>query len=219
MRSIRLSTSKSGRSKSSKQWLQRQRNDKFVRQAQEQGYRSRAAFKLLELDSKDKLFDSGMVVVDLGAAPGGWSQIASERIGSNGMVIAVDLLPIEFLEGVDIIQGDFTHDDIYGQIVKKLAGRQVDLVISDMAPNITGISDIDVPRALYLSEIALDFARECLVSGGCFLVKVFQGQGFSEFVRELRRYFDKVVIRKPEASRAESREVYVLAKQFNRGAL
>lgn len=214
-----MSTSKSGRSKSSKQWLQRQRSDQFVKQAQDLGYRSRAAFKLLELDDKDKLFDSGMVVVDLGAAPGGWSQIASERIGSSGKVIAVDLLPIEFLPGVDIIQGDFTHEDVYAQVVKILAGRSVDLVISDMAPNITGISDIDVPRALYLSEMAVDFARDCLVSGGSFLVKVFQGQGFSEFVRELRQDFDKVVIRKPQASRAESREVYVLAKQFNRGAL
>ncbi len=201
------------KSKSSKQWLQRQQNDDYVKRAVREGYRSRSAYKLIEINQRDKLFKPGMTVVDLGAAPGGWSQVAMQLLGDNGRgkVIALDILPIDPIKGVDIIQGDFREAEVYAELIKMLDNRPVDLVISDMAPNFSGISGIDVPRAVYLAEIALDFAQEALVPGGSFLVKLFQGEGFTEYVQFLKKCFKSVVVRKPKASRAESREVYLLA--------
>lgn len=201
------------RSKSSNQWLHRQRNDDYVKRAVADGYRSRAAYKLLEINERDRILYPNITVVDLGAAPGGWSQVAVGHVG-KGNVIAIDLLPIDPIDGVDIIIGDFTDDEIHDSVIKSLAGSQVSLVISDMAPNFSGIRDIDLPRAVYLAEIAFDFAKEVLVPGGCLLVKLFQGQGFVEYVRLLKHSFATVVVRKPKASRAESREVYILAKDF-----
>lgn len=206
----------SKRSKSSREWLERQHKDEYVKRAQAEGFRSRAAYKLQELDARDKILKPGMTVVDLGAAPGGWSQVAVAKVG-KGNVIAIDILPIEPIEGVDIIEGDFTQQDVYDLVINKLGKRPVDLVISDMAPNFSGIRGIDVPRAVYLAEIALDFAKEVLVPGGCLLVKLFQGEGFTEYVRLLKQNFVSVVFRKPKASRAESTEVYIYAKN-KRGA-
>lgn len=208
------------RTTSSQRWLQRQRKDSYVKRAAAEGYRSRAAYKLLEINERDSILRPGMVVVDLGAAPGGWSQVASEIVGAQGYVIALDLLPIDPMPMVDIIEGDFTDFAIVDAVVKKLAdqNRRVDLVISDMAPNISGISDIDVPRALYLAEVALQFAKTTLRKDGTFLVKLFQGQGFTQYVQELRQDFGKVSTRKPKASRSESREVYLLAQNFRGGS-
>ncbi len=207
------------RSGSSSRWLQRQRNDDYVKRAVAEGYRSRAAYKLLEINARDNLLRKGMVVVDLGAAPGGWSQVAADLVGATGQnpigkVFALDLLAIDPLLGVDIIQGDFREEAVYSDLKSKLHGGMVDLVISDMAPNISGIDAVDIPRALELGEIALEFAKEVLVKEGCFLVKLFQGQGFTEFVALTKASFKKVVIRKPKASRSESREVYILATGF-----
>jgi len=201
------------RSKSSKQWLDRQRKDDYVRRAVSEGYRSRASYKLLEINERDQIFRPGMTVIDLGAAPGGWSQVAVELVGKN-FVIALDILPIDPIEGVDIIQGDFKDASVYDKLLKKLGTKKVGLVISDMAPNFSGISDIDVPRAVYLAEIALDFAQEVLVSGGCLLVKIFQGPGYTEYVKMLKEVFSTVAVRKPKASRSESREVYLLGTGF-----
>lgn len=206
----------SKRSKSSKLWLQRQRNDDYVKRAQAEGYRSRAAYKLQEINERDKIFKRGMTVVDLGAAPGGWSQIALEYVGA-GNIVAIDLLPIVPIEGVDIIEGDFTDESAHVELINILENRPVDLVISDMAPNFSGIRGVDLPRAVYLAELALDFAKEVLVPGGCLLVKLFQGEGFTEYVHMLKQNFRSVVVRKPKASRAESREVYVYAKNIKRG--
>lgn len=199
------------KSKSSRQWLTRQHKDEYVKRAQTEGFRSRAAYKLQELQARDKILTHGMTVVDLGAAPGGWSQVVVKYVG-KGNVLAIDLLPIDPIEGVDIIIGDFTEANVYQEVIKKLENRQVDLVISDMAPNFSGIPDIDLPRAVYLAEIAFDFAKEVLKPGGCLLVKLFQGEGFTEYVQLLKQSFVSVVVRKPKASRAESREVYVYAK-------
>lgn len=196
-------------SKSSKQWLQRQNNDDYVKRAQKEGFRSRAVYKLLEINQRDKILKPGMTVVDLGAAPGGWSQVVAPIV-KPGRVIALDILPIEPIEGVDIIQGDFKEDAVLAELLNKLNGAKVGLVISDMAPNFSGISGVDVPRAVYLAEIALDFAQQVLVPGGCFLVKVFQGEGFTDYMQRLKSIFRKVVARKPKASRAESKEVYLL---------
>jgi len=198
-----------GRSKSSSEWLKRQQRDDYVQRAVREGYRSRSAYKLLEINQRDKIFRRGMTVVDLGAAPGGWSQVAVELV-KPGRVFALDILAIDSIEGVDIIQGDFREEEVQAELKNLLAGTSVDLVICDMAPNFSGISSSDVPRAVYLAEIALDFARSVLVPGGCFLVKLFQGAGFTEYVQEVRQTFDKVVVRKPKASRAESRETYLL---------
>lgn len=214
-RSIRYPMSKS-RSKSSKEWLQRQHKDDYVKRATQEGYRSRSAYKLQEINKRDKVFRPGMTVVDLGAAPGGWSQVAIELVAPKGArnpgkVFALDLLPIDPLEGVDIIQGDFKEAEVHEELLQRLGGAQVDLVISDMAPNFSGMSSIDVPRAVYLAEIALEFALEVLGPKGCFLVKLFQGEGFTEYVKLVKQSFKSVVIRKPKASRAESREVYLLA--------
>lgn len=202
------------RSKSSRNWLDRHFSDNYVKQAQQMGYRSRAAFKLLEIQEKDNLIRPGDVVVDLGAAPGGWSQIAKDLAGDEGMVFALDILPMDPIAGVHIIEGDFREQGPYDRLLTMLDGRPVDLVISDMAPNISGVAAVDQPRAMYLCELALEFARQTLRPGGEFLVKVFQGEGFDDFFRQMRESFGKVVTRKPQASRSKSREVYLLGRDF-----
>lgn len=202
------------RSNSSQNWLRRHFNDHYVKEAQKAGYRSRAVFKLLEIQEKDRLLCPGQVVVDLGAAPGGWSQIAAPIVGKNGDVIAMDILPMDPLPGVTFIEGDFTEQDVHEQLLASVNGRPVDLVISDIAPNISGMRAVDQPRAMYLAELALDFAQNTLKPGGDFLTKVFQGEGFDPYLLALRRSFDKVVIRKPKASRPKSREVYIVARGF-----
>ena len=198
------------RSKTSKQWMSEHVNDPFVQLAQKEGYRSRAAYKLLEIDEKDKLLKSGMVVVDLGATPGGWSQIAARKVGDSGKVIALDLLPLHPIHGVEFIQGDFREDDVLAQLEKTLGGKQIGLVISDMAPNISGVGVADQARAMYLCELALDFAVQHLRPEGSFLIKVFQGAGFEEYLKLMRGHFSKVASRKPKASRDRSSEVYLL---------
>ncbi len=198
-------------SKTSKQWMREHVNDPYVQLAQKEGYRSRAAYKLLEIDEKDHLLKPGMVVVDLGATPGGWSQVAARKVGHNGKVIALDLLPLDPLHGVDFIQGDFRDDVVLKQLEDKLAGRKIGLVISDMAPNISGVASMDQARAMHLAELAMEFALEHLTPEGSFLVKVFQGAGFEEYLKQMRSSFSKVVSRKPKASRDRSSEVYLLA--------
>lgn len=197
-------------SKTSKQWMREHINDPYVQQAQKDGYRSRAAYKLLEIDERDHLIKAGMVVVDLGATPGGWSQVAANRIGDKGKVIALDLLPLNPLPRVEFIQGDFREDSVLAQLEEKLGGKQIELVISDMAPNISGIDLSDQARSIYLAELALEFAVQHLKPGGAFLVKVFQGVGFEDYVKTMRNHFRKVVSRKPKASRDRSSEVYML---------
>lgn len=198
------------RSASSHQWLQRHVSDEYVKRAQRDGYRSRAAYKLQEIDQRDKILRSGLVVVDLGATPGGWSQVAVKKTGSKGRVFALDILPMVPLENVVFIEGDFREESVMVQLLSAIENQGVDLVMSDMAPNISGLKAVDQPKAMYLAELAMEFARQRLKPGGDFLVKVFQGEGFDEFCREMRQNFDKVVTRKPKASRAESREVYLL---------
>jgi len=202
---------KSSRSKTSKAWLKEHFNDPWVAKAQEQGYRSRASFKLLEMHEKDRLFRPGMTVLDLGAAPGGWSQVAGQLIGGKGTVIASDILAMDALPDVSFIEGDFREDAIYEQILAALGDQRADLVMSDMAPNMSGNKGVDQPRAMYLAELALDMAERVLEPDGQFLVKVFQGEGFDEYRQMLLQRFDRVVSRKPAASRARSTEVYQLA--------
>lgn len=197
-------------SKTSKQWMREHVNDPFVQLAQKEGYRSRAAYKLLEIDEKDHLIKPGMVVVDLGATPGGWSQLAAARLKGHGRIIALDLLPFHPLAGVDFIQGDFRDDAVLKQLEDLLQGKAVDLVISDMAPNISGIASADQARAMHLAELAMEFALEHLEPGGSFLVKVFQGVGFEDFLKLMRSRFAKVATRKPKASRDRSSELYLL---------
>lgn len=203
------------RSKSSKRWLKEHFEDEFVRRAQAAGYRSRAVFKLLEIDEKDRLLRPGMRVIDLGAAPGGWSQAVADRVGDRGRVIALDILPMDALAGVEFIQADFREEEGLQKILDTLGDMPVDLVLSDMAPNISGMKAVDQPRAMYLTELALDLARQVLKPGGDLLVKGFQGEGFDEFFGELKRSFAKVIVRKPKASRGRSREVYVLARNYH----
>lgn len=203
------------KSNSSRRWLERHFNDAYVKRAQKEGYRSRAAYKLLEIQARDRLLRPGQAVVDLGAAPGGWSQVAQRIVGPKGKVIALDILPMEPVPGVDFIQGDFREDAPLQALQAALNGRAVDLVLSDMAPNITGVNAVDQPRSIYLCELALQFAREALRPGGGFLVKVFQGEGFDPFLHDLRGTFGRVVTRKPKASRPRSREVYLLAGNYN----
>jgi 23S rRNA (uridine2552-2'-O)-methyltransferase len=198
------------RTKTSKAWMQEHVNDPYVKLAQKDGYRARAAYKLIEIDDKDRLIKPGMVVVDLGSTPGSWSQVAIQRLKGNGRVIALDLLPMVGIPGVEFIQGDFREDEILEQLEEKLNGQQIDLVISDMAPNISGISSVDQPNAVYLTELAVDFSLKWLKPEGNFLVKVFVGSGFEEIVKIMRESFDKVVTRKPKASRDRSTEVYLL---------
>ena len=202
------------RSKSSRQWLDRQFKDEFVKRAQQAGYRSRAAFKLLEIQEKDHVIKPGMKIVDLGAAPGGWSQIARKLVGEQGRVIALDILEMDPMAGVSFIHGDFREEGPLQELRALLAGERLDLVISDMAPNITGVASVDQPRSMYLCELALDFARETLRPGGGFVVKVFQGEGFDSYLKQLRESFSRVVSRKPKASRAKSREIYLVAGNF-----
>ncbi|MED5388803.1 MAG: 23S rRNA (uridine(2552)-2'-O)-methyltransferase RlmE [Pseudomonadota bacterium] len=202
---------KSSRSKTSKAWLKEHFSDQWVAKAQAEGYRSRASFKLLEMHEKDRLFRPGMTVLDLGAAPGGWSQVAGQLMGSHGTVIASDILAMDALPDVTFIQGDFREDAVYEQILAALGDRKADLVMSDMAPNMSGNKGVDQPRAMYLAELALDMAERVLEPEGQFLVKVFQGEGFDEYRQALLQRFKRVVSRKPAASRARSTEVYQLA--------
>ena len=202
------------RSKSSKRWLQEHFNDEYVQKAQREGYRSRASYKLIELQQRDRLVKPGMTVMDLGAAPGGWSQLVADWVGSNGRVIASDILPMDSLAGVEFIQGDFTEDAVYQRILASLGDRPVDLVISDMAPNLSGMKDMDQPRAMYLAELALELAQATLHDGASFLVKVFQGAGFEDYHWQLKQSFQTVKTRKPGASRQRSREVYLLGVGF-----
>jgi 23S rRNA (uridine2552-2'-O)-methyltransferase len=200
------------RSKSSQRWLREHFEDEFVKRAQREGYRSRAVFKLEEIQQKDHILKPGMVVVDLGAAPGGWSQYAVRLIGRNGSVVATDVLPMAPLPGVEFVQGDFRDDPVLERLLELLRGREIDLVMSDIAPNISGMDAVDQPRAMYLAELAVDFADRVLRPGGDLLVKLFQGEGFDALLKDLRGRYDKVVMRKPRASRARSREVYALAR-------
>jgi len=200
------------RSKSSKRWLAEHFDDPYVKQAQKEGWRSRSAFKLTELQDKYRLLKPGMVVVDLGSAPGGWSQVARSAMGDSGRVIALDILTMDPVPGVEIIQGDFTEDEPLAQLEQALDGEPVNLVLSDMAPNMSGMAVTDQARSMYLAELALDFCRSHLKPGGDFVVKLFQGEGFDDFVRDVRSQFDKVMVRKPDASRPRSREVYLLAR-------
>jgi len=206
-----------GRSKSSRRWLDEHHDDPYVQQARKAGYRGRAAYKLRELQEKHRLVRPGARVVDLGAAPGAWSQVVLEALGQGGRLYALDILPMEPLERAEIITGDFTEDGPLEALEAALQGQKVDLVLSDMAPNLSGMSAVDQPRAMYLAELALAFARDWLKPGGDFLVKVFQGEGFDPFLAECRQAFDKVSIRKPAASRPRSREVYVLGLGLKAG--
>lgn len=198
------------RTKTSKSWMTEHVNDPFVQRAKADGLRARAAYKLMEIDDKDKLIRPGMVVVDLGAAPGSWSQVAITRVGEKGAVFALDLLPMEPIHKVHFMQGDFHDAESVARFEALLDGRNVDLVMSDIAPNISGIPSVDQARCIYLAELALDFAQQHLTPGGKFLVKVFQGQGFDEFRKLMEREFKTVVVRKPLASRGRSSEVYLL---------
>jgi len=202
------------RTKTSQSWLKEHFSDPFWLLAQKEGYRSRATYKLKELDEKDKLIKPGMVVADLGAAPGGWSQWAIQQVGASGIVVGLDLLPIVPLDGCVFLQGDFREDDVLEQLLATLDGRPVDIVLSDMAPNTSGIKGVDIPRSIYLSELALAFSHLVLKPGGDLLIKVFQGEGFEDFQRTVQSAFRSVVIRKPKASRPRSNEVYILAKGF-----
>ena len=202
------------KSKSSNRWLQEHESDQYVLKARQDGYRSRAAYKLLELNERDKLLKSGMFVVDLGAAPGSWSQVAAKTIGDKGRVFALDILPMDVLADVDFIQGDFREQIVMDQLLELVAGRKIDLVISDIAPNISGMAAMDQPNAMYLVELALDFAKQVLGPKGVFVAKVFQGSGFDEYVNDVRASFGKVLVRKPKASRPRSREVYLVAREL-----
>jgi 23S rRNA (uridine2552-2'-O)-methyltransferase len=202
------------RSKSSARWLREHFTDEYVKRAQQDGYRSRAVYKLLEIHEKDRLLRPGLAVVDLGAAPGGWSQLATQLVGSQGRVMALDILPMKPLPSVEFIEGDFRETAVLDQLLAALDGRPVDLVLSDMAPNASGVKAVDQPSSLYLAELALDFARQCLKPGGDFLVKAFQGEGFDKFFKELRVAFATVAPRKPRASRARSAEQYLLARNY-----
>jgi 23S rRNA (uridine2552-2'-O)-methyltransferase len=199
------------RSKSSTRWLQEHFRDPYVKRAQAGGWRSRAVFKLDELIGRDRLLKPGQVVVDLGAAPGGWSQLVRERLGDSGRVVALDILPMQGIGGVEFIQGDFREEAVLERLNATLGNGRADLVLSDMAPNLTGMSAVDLPRAMDLAELAQAFAASHLKTGGTFLTKLFQGVGFDEYVRRLRCAYARVSIRKPKASRARSSEVYALA--------
>ena len=202
------------RSKSSHQWLQEHFQDEYVKLAQNQGWRSRAVFKLIEIQEKDQIIKPGMNVVDLGAAPGGWSQYVRKIVGKKNKVVALDILPIEPLEGVELIQGDFREALVLDELHAVLAGASINVVLSDMAPNMSGNKGIDQPNSIYLCELALDTARTVLIRGGTFLVKAFQGEGYENFLKDVKQSFSSVAIRKPKASRSRSNEVYILAKGF-----
>jgi len=202
------------RSKTSKGWLDEHFKDPYVKKAQQDGYRCRAAYKLLEIQEKDKLMKSGMTVLDLGAAPGGWTQVAAECVGDRGAVIASDILAMDPVPGVGFIQGDFREESVYAEILAAINQQPVGLVISDMAPNMSGMKSVDQPRAMYLVELALDMAVSVLAPGGNFLVKVFQGEGFQEYRQLMQQHFKTLATRKPDSSRARSKELYLLGKGF-----
>jgi len=199
------------RSKTSLGWLKRHVNDPYVKQAQKDGYRSRASYKLLEIQEKYKLIRPGMSVVDLGAAPGGWSQVTSRLIGGQGRLIASDILEMDSIPDVTFIHGDFTEDEVLGRILEAVGNSQVDLVISDMAPNMSGTPEVDMPKAMFLCELALDLAERILKPGGNFVIKIFQGEGFDVYLKDARKKFDKIQMIKPDSSRGSSREQYMLA--------
>lgn len=202
------------RSKSSGNWLKEHHSDPYVLKAREEGYRSRAVYKLKEIQERDKLIRSGMVVVELGAAPGGWSQYVAGLIGSKGRMIALDILPMDSLADVTFIQGDFREEAVLNELLATIGDQVVDLIISDMAPNMSGVKSTDQAKSMYLAELALDFVRQRLAMGGDFLTKVFHGPGFDNYFRELKTDFKTVLTRKPEASRARSQETYLLARGF-----
>ncbi|HEY5682392.1 MAG TPA: SAM-dependent methyltransferase [Sulfuricaulis sp.] len=202
------------RTRSSRRWLARNAKDQYVKRARQEGARSRAFYKLEEIDRRDRLLRLGMTVVDLGAAPGGWSQYVKSRIGDSGRLLALDILPMQPIVGVDFIEGDFTQQPVLDLLIQRLHGKAADLVISDMAPNITGMASVDQSRVMNLAELALDFADKTLKPGGSLLIKTFQGAGFNEFHVQMRRRFEKLVSRKPSASRAESKEIYLLGRGF-----
>ena len=193
-------------------WIKQHINDPYVKQSQKDGYRSRASYKLLEIVEKERMIRPGMTVVDLGSAPGGWAQVASRLVGHEGRVHALDILPMDPIAGVDFVQGDFTEQDIFDDLLLLIGNRPVDLVISDMAPNLTGAKAVDQPAMMYLAELAIDLTTQVLKPEGVFISKVFQGEGFDQFVRHVRTVFNSVSMKKPEASRAKSREVYLVAK-------
>lgn len=202
------------RTKSSNQWMQEHFDDPYVKMAQTQGYRSRAVFKLKEINDKDNLIKPNINIIDLGAAPGGWSQLARQILGKNGRLVALDILPMDALEDVDMIIGDFREENVLNELYNVLNNEPIQLVLSDMAPNMSGNKSTDQARAMYLCELALDTAKTVLAKNGNFLVKVFQGEGFETYFKEMQQNFNSVVIRKPKASRPRSNEVYILAKGF-----
>ena len=201
--------------RSSGSWRDRQERDPYVQRARREGWRSRAVFKLEQIDTKERLLRPGMVCVDLGSAPGGWSQYVTQKLNGKARIVAVDLLPMDALPEVDFVEGDFREDEIFEQLLEKIGETGADLVMSDMAPNISGTKAVDQPRSMYLVELALDLARRVLKPGGSFVCKVFQGEGFDEFVRDARNSFERVRVIKPEASRSGSREVYLVARNFS----
>lgn len=203
------------RSTSSKRWLHEHFDDVYVKKAQAEGYRSRAIYKLKEIDERESLIKPGMTVVDLGAAPGGWTQYLSQKLQNKGHIIALDILPMDSLPDVDFIQGDFREEEVFQELIRHVPEHGVDLILSDMAPNMSGNAAIDIPRAMYLVELAFDFADKMLKPGGTLLVKIFHGTGFEDIVKQARSSFEKVVIRKPTASRPRSKETYLLAKYYN----
>ncbi|MCL6415437.1 23S rRNA (uridine(2552)-2'-O)-methyltransferase RlmE [Aestuariirhabdus sp. Z084] len=202
------------RSKSSGRWLKEHFDDQYVKQSQKDGYRSRASYKLLEIQEKDRILRPGMSLVDLGAAPGGWCQVAAKIVGEKGRIVASDILDMDPIADVAFVKGDFTEETVLEQILQEIGSEQVDLVISDMAPNMSGMTAVDQPKAMYLAELALDMARQVLKPGGAFLTKVFQGEGFDEYFRDMRGSFDRLQSRKPQSSRPRSREIYLLARGF-----
>src|SRR5690554_6593796 len=200
------------RSKTSAAWLKEHVDDVWVKKAQQDGYRTRASYKLIELDEKDQLIKQGMTIIDLGAAPGGWSQVVGRKLNGNGVIIASDILPMDPVADVEFIQGDFTEQSVFDDIMAVVNNRPVDLVISDMAPNISGMASIDQPSSMYLVELALDMAQQVLKPKGNFVAKVFQGEGFDEYQQALKQSLDKVIIRKPKASRPRSKEGYIVER-------
>jgi len=202
------------KNKSSNRWMEEHFQDEYVLRAQKEGYRSRAVYKLMEIDQKDQLLKPGQLVLDLGAAPGGWTQYAAEKVTDRGRVVATDILPMDSFSHVTFVQGDFREQAVLDQILEELGGAQADLVISDMAPNMSGVGAVDQPKGIYLVELALEMCKEVLQPSGVFLCKLFQGAGSDEFLKEVRQTFASVVVRKPKASRPRSREVYVLARQM-----
>ena len=202
------------RSKSSGRWLQEHFSDPYVKKSVEEGYRSRASYKLLEIDEKYRLLKPASRVLDLGAAPGGWTQVAAQRVGSKGFILATDILEMDGLAEVTFIQGDFSEEEVFDKLLDEISDQPLDLVMSDMAPNLSGMKDIDQPRSMYLIELALDIAMKTLKPGGNFLTKVFHGEGFDELVKQSRGVFDKVNTVKPDASRSRSRETYLLGRGF-----